>query len=178
MTPGISVRWLTGYVVAALVCSGCAHVISETARKQTDTGVGFAQVIQNPDAFIGVRLIVGGVIVATRNLPEGTEIEVMQKELDSVGNPKSEDFSRGRFVFRDKGYLEAEIYAKGRRVTGAGKIVGSKTEKIGERDYRYPILEAEELYLWEKEAPAYPPYYPWGYPSPFNRYWGYSPYYW
>jgi outer membrane lipoprotein len=63
--------------------------------------------------------------------------------------------------------VESEVYAKGREVTGAGKVVGSKTGKVDDRDYRYPVIEVEELHLFERRERFYldpylgNPYSPW-----------------
>ena len=62
----------------------------------------------------------------TRVLPEGTEIEVVQKKIDFSGYPEAGDESGGRFIFFKKGFLEPEIYSKGRGVTGVGKFKGTR----------------------------------------------------
>ena len=91
----------------------------------------------------------GGKIAETRNLQNRPEIEVIQRSLDMGGYPSRGDKTLGRFVFsQPAGYLEPEIYSRGRSITGAGNVMGSKTGKVGHRDYAYPVIEAEELHLW------------------------------
>ena len=148
-----------------LVFSGCAHPVSEGFRNTVDPNLTFAQLFESPDAHRGKPVVLGGVIVETRNLPDKTEIEVVQKDLDFTGYPELGDDSGGRFIIEKPGYLEPEIFSKGRRIVGAGKVTGSRQGKVGGRDYRFPVVDASELHLLEdlNRLPYfYPPYwYPW-----------------
>lgn len=163
-----------------LIINGCAYPISENLRRETEPVVAFSQVIQSPEAYIGKKVIFGGTIVKTTNFPDTAEIEVVQKELDTYGHPARGDATGGRFIFTKPGYVEPEIYAKGREITGAGKVVGSKAGKVDDREYRYPVIEVEELHLWDIKERYYPDYPYWGYP--YYPYYPYSawrhPYYW
>jgi outer membrane lipoprotein len=61
------------------------------------------------------------------------------------------------------GYLDSEIYAKGRRVTIAGTVQGEKVQMLGEIEYHYPYLIVKEIHLWvERKGVQYEPYYQWG----------------
>ncbi len=163
--------------------TGCVHPISKQMRESVDPTVSLSQLFENPDAQSGKKVILGGDIVETRNLPGKTEIEVVQKPVDSFGYVEGGDATLGRFIFVRPGYLEAEVYEKGRQVIGAGRIVGGQDGKLGEADYRYPVIEAEELHLEEEYEygpyydPFYPHYYHPFYRHPFSRFSRY-PYYW
>jgi outer membrane lipoprotein len=152
---------------------GCTHPISKNVRTSLDPGVSVSGLFESPDAYIGKRVMLGGNIVQTRNSPDQSEIEVVQKSIDSYGNLDRGDATLGRFIFRRRGYLESEVYEKGRDVIGAGVIVGSKSGKIGDRDYLFPVIEPEELNLLKKYQNApYPYYSPYFYDPfyyPFNR---------
>jgi outer membrane lipoprotein len=147
------------------VMAGCAHPISEDLRKSIDPNASLQIIKQNPNQFTDKNVMFGGVIVATRNFPDKTEIEVIQKSLDSIGYPSRGDETEGRFVFVQQGFLEPEIYSKGRYVTGAGKLAGTQRGKIDNREIQFPVIEVVELRLWEdySEAPygnySYPYYY-------------------
>jgi len=74
-------------------------------------------------------------------------------------------------------FLDPEIYSKDRKVTVGGKVAGSRQRALGNRIYEYPVIEAQEIYLWprkDKHARPYYPfyydpwYYPW-YPYPYYR---------
>ena len=174
-----------------LLLNACAHPISGEFRDQVDPDLSFTQVLQSPNDHVGKKVVLGGMIVETRNLKDATEIEVVEKDLDCFGYPNSSDQSRGRFVFRKRGYLEAEIFKKGRMITGGGTLVASQSGKIEETEYQFPVIEVEELKLWDPpySGYGYPPYgynpnwAGWGmytyYPYPpfrFRRF--YYPYYW
>ncbi len=147
---------------------GCTHPISNNMRANLDPAVSVAGLFESPDAYIGKRVMMGGNIVETRNFPDQSEIEVVQKSIGPYGNLDTGDATRGRFIFRRPGYLESEVYAKGRDIIGAGVIVGSQSGKIGDRDYQFPVIEPEEMNLIEQYRNY--PYYN----DPFYPYYGYG----
>ncbi len=149
-----------GISLMVLTLVGCAHPISETLRQNVDPNLTFSQIFQSPDAFIGKTVLLGGEIVETRNYPNFVEIEVVQKPLDLAGYPESRDVSGGRFVFQKPGYLESEIFAKGRKIVGAGVVKGTQVKALGNITYRYPVIEVAELHLWQDLTPDYYYYYP------------------
>ena len=154
---------------------GCSHQLSQTMRKGVDETITFNRLLETPEDFIGKRIIFGGTIVETRVLPEGTEIEVVQKKIDFSGYPEASDESGGRFIFFKKGFLEPEIYSKGRGVTGVGKLTGIRMGKVDERPYEFPVIELEEIKLLEdieRNPYFYPPYWdPWYRPHSYAPYW-------
>ena len=156
---------------------GCAHPVSEEMRKGLDPALTFERLLGTPEEFIGKRVMLGGAIVETRNLPEGTEIEIVQKEIDFTGYPEAGNETGGRFILFNKGFLEPEIYSKGRGITGVGKIRGTQIGKVGERPYEFLVIEAEELKLLddiERNPYFYPPYWdPWYRPHSYAPYWPY-----
>ena len=153
----------------------CSHPMSQELLKDIDGTITFDRLFESPEEFIGKLVMFGGVIVETRVLPEGTEIEVVQKKIDFTGYPKAADESGGRFVFFKKGFLEPEIYSKGRGVTGVGKFIGTRMGKVGQRPYEFPLIEVKELKLLEdieRNPYFYPPYWdPWYRPHSYAPYW-------
>jgi outer membrane lipoprotein len=163
---------------------GCAHAISDALRVQAEPHIPFAELRANPEAYKDRTVILGGEILSTENLREGTRLEVLQKPLDRAGAPRATDDTGGRFMALCRDYLEPAIYAKGRRVTIAGRVLGMYTGKVGEVDYRYPQISCEEIHLWPRTmVMPYPSYYdPWYgpfSPYPYAFWWPYSrwPYY-
>jgi outer membrane lipoprotein len=151
---------------------GCTHPISKNMRATLDPSVSVSGLFESPDAYVGKRVMMGGNIIKTRNSPDQSDIEVVQKSIDSYGNLDTGDATLGRFIFRHRGYLESEVYTKGRDVIGAGVIVGSQSGKIGDRDYLFPVIEPEELNLL-RQYPDYYPYYPYYYDPFYPYYYGY-----
>ena len=163
----------------------CTHPISENLRAQIDPNLAFNDLMESPNLNLEKSVMFGGVIVQTRNFDNHTEIEVIQKDLDSFGHPSREDKTEGRFIFVKEGFLEPEVYAKGRYITGAGQLKGTRIEKIDNKNYKYPLIEVTELKLWKdyKRSPYdgyYGPFYPsyslYGY-GPFRYFGAYGPFY-
>ncbi len=158
-----------------LTFTACAHPISKNTRAALDPSVSISGLFESPDAYVGKRVMMGGNIVQTRNFPDKSEIEVVQKSLDTYGNLDSGDATMGRFIFRHRGYLESEVYANGRDIVGAGVVVGTQAGKIGDRNYRFPVIEPEEMNLLPEavESPYYYdpfyPYYFYGFPYRHHR---------
>ena len=168
----------------AILGMGCAHAISESLRAQAEPMIPFAQLRTNPEAYKDRTVVLGGEILNTDNLRDGTRLEVLQKPLDRSEAPQVSDDTGGRFMALCQDYLDPAVYAKGRRVTVAGRVLGSFTGKVGEVDYVYPLISCEETRLWPRAValpygyydpwywPPYPyafrrPYYRW----PYFRYW-------
>ena len=118
--------------------------------------------------------------MSTRNLTEGTLLEVLQKPLDATDRPLDTDRTEGRFMALCEGYLDPAVYSKGRQVTLAGRVLGTRTDTVGEVMYVYPLLACLEAYLWPPMPdtrtlypydywwPWYRPY--WWRPYPFRRF--------
>ena len=153
---------------AFLTFMGCAHPISDQMRATLDPGVSVIGLFESPEVYVGRKVMLAGSIVQTRNFPDRSEIEVVQKAIDSYGNLDTGDATLGRFIFRHRGYLESEVYSKGRNIIGAGVVVGSQSGKIGDRDYLFAVIEPEELNLFP-EYPDTPYYY-----DPFYPYYFYG----
>jgi outer membrane lipoprotein len=122
-----------------------------------------------PGAHKGKVVLFGGVVVKAVNKDKGTLLEIYQTKIDREGRPIDLDRSGGRFLAFYRGFLDSEIYCKGRKVTIAGAVEGEKIGKLGELDYRYPYLVIKAIHLWRKERSyVYRPY-PWGFRDPW---WG------
>lgn len=174
-------RWgLLVCVALASMSLGCAHVISDTVRLQAEPSIPFAQLRANPDAYKDRTVILGGEILDTTNLREGTRLEILQKPLSRAAAPQVTDNTGGRFMALCEDYLDPAVYASGRRITVAGRVLGSHTGKVGEVDYVYPLISCQEAYLWPRVVSALPGYdpYGWWYGSPHPYLWHFRyPYY-
>jgi outer membrane lipoprotein len=84
-------------------------------------------------------------------LQNSTRIEVLAYPLDSDGRPKTGDTAQGRFILERSGYLEPSNYAEGRQVTVVGTVSGTRTGRVGEADYVFPVVSARQLHLWSQE---------------------------
>jgi outer membrane lipoprotein len=93
-------------------------------------------------------MVLGGDILSTHNLTEGTLLEVLQKLLDATDGPLDTDRTEGRCMALCEGYLDPAVYSEGRQVTLAGRVLGTRTGTVGEITYVYPLLACLEVYLW------------------------------
>ncbi len=173
--------WQGLMVLALLWLTACAPAIAPQVRQQVDPLLTFDRLLADPGSHRGQVALVGGVIVQTRPKPGMTEIEVLQRPLDYWDEPVEGDRSGGRFLVRADGFHDPAIYRTERKITVAGEVLGSEVRKLGEVDYRYPILQAKAIKLWPQAPPKPPPgswiIYPWGGPYFWGPWWGY-PYWW
>jgi len=158
-----------------LLLSSCAPVISPQLMEQVDRNLTYGSLASHPDESKGKIVLLGGTIVQATLKPNETEIEVVQKQVSSSGEPYLTDKSEGRYLVVVDRFLDPAIYRAGRDITVAGKVQGSVTRRLGEIDYRYPVIGALELHLWKEplSPQAYPYPYPYGYP--YYRRWGSYP---
>jgi len=172
------------YMVVLWIClvgAGCAPVISQQFREQVGTPIPFEHLAQNPDFYRGRLVLLGGYLLETENTPDGTLLTVLQAPLGYRDQPDSRELSQGRFLIRSTRFLDPAIYSKDRRVTVGGAVAGSQQRELGSGTYKYPVIDAQQLYLWPKDVyygtPYYPPY--WGWYDPWHRYpYMYPPYPW
>ena len=160
-----------------LLLDACTPVISPQLMEQVDRNLTYGSLASLPDEAKGKIVLLGGTIVQTVPKPGETEIEVVQKQVSSSGEPYLTDKSEGRYLVVVNSFLDPAIYRSGRDITVAGEVQGSVLRRLGEIDYRYPVITALELYLWkESYSPqAYPYPYPFGYPY-YRRGWLYPGY--
>ena len=110
--------------------------------------MSFAELRTNPEVLKGRTVIIGGEIIQTTNLRDGTRIEVLQRPLSKSEVPKLTDTSGGRFMAFCKEYPDPAIYAQHRRITVAGQVLGIFSGKVGEVNYTYPMISCEETHLF------------------------------
>lgn len=106
--------------------------------------------IANVSTARGQRVAWGGMIIHSRNLKDGTEIEVLGYPLESQ-RPDRNAVPQQRFLVLHNGYLETADYHAGRLVSAVGMIEGTRQGTVGEAPYTYPLLRAEQLHLWPAE---------------------------
>jgi outer membrane lipoprotein len=162
----------------AFIGMGCTHVISQTVRQQAQPPVSFSELRANPEGLKGRTVILGGEILHTSNLREGTRIEILQRPLSATEMPKLTDTTGGRFMAFCKEYLDPAVYAERRRITVGGQVLGSHTGKVGEVDYAYPVISCEETHLFPTATAELRRYasYPWWYGEPYFHPWVIGPY--
>ncbi len=165
--------------VLLLPLLACAPAVSKQVRQQADQSLSFPVLSADPDAYKGKIVILGGVIAQITTKPEQTELEIVQKNLDSSNEPETTDTSYGRFLVIADRFLDPLIYKKDRKITVAGEVTGSEVRKLDTLDYRYPVIKALELKLWSPPGSRTLPFFlglglGYSYGGP-HGYWGWGP---
>jgi len=137
-------RAVAALLSAAMLLGACEATLPVTG----DRGVTPQQVTAAPESYRSHRIQWGGVIVDSRNLPHATEIELIAYPLDYSGRPDTTAAPRGRFIAIKSGYLETVDYAKGRLATLDGIVSDLRDGKVGDADYRFPMVEIGQIRLW------------------------------
>jgi outer membrane lipoprotein len=173
-------------IISAAVLAGCATVPAPLA------GENFAPVTPQQVAAQGgasQRVRWGGEIIKVEPRADATCFEILSRELYSDARPNRRDHSDGRFIACKSGFYDPAVYAKGRDITVVGAVNGNEKHKVGEYDYTFAKVDADEIYMWPKRTmnPGYDPYWGGCYGDPFwgpawgpgwNCGWGWGGGYW
>lgn len=135
-------------VLLALAMAGCTLPISANLREEANRKLTFAQVADNPAAYVGNTVIWGGIIQKVRRTSDGTEIQIVQAslKLDESPNP---DTTASEFIAITGETLEPNILKRGKRITVGGDIIGERIEDTKTVKFRYPVVLIKEFYLWD-----------------------------
>jgi outer membrane lipoprotein len=162
------------FVFTLLPGVASATGISRQLLDEAGIPVLFEDLVSFSREYRGRVVVLGGYILEIQNESGGSVLTVLQAPLDWRNKPKSRDLSQGRFFVTTKKFLDPEVYAKDRRLTVGGIVVGVREQSVSGGTYRFPTIEAQELQLWPDymypAGPCYPyydpwcdPWYPWGY---------------
>lgn len=170
---------LAAAALAALALAGCATIPEQIQGDYSDISPARVE-----PAVFGTSVRWGGVIIDAVNEANTTCFEILSRDLDKYMRPLQEDRTAGRFIACKPGFHDPEVFAAGREVTLTGSIRGIDEREIDQFKYRYPIVDVDELVLWQprREVMVIDRMYdPFWYPYPYSwgrPYWGYYPYYW
>lgn len=139
-------RVLFIYLSVVILIAGCANPRFDTSL--VDRSLTPAKVQSQNDSSQGETVLWGGVILGFSNLPETSQIEVLAYPLDSAERPQLDKNPLGRFILLREGFLEPTVYMQGKLLSASGTIAPSQKGRIGESDYVYPVLNAQQIELW------------------------------
>ena len=138
-------------IVMVSVVAACATT-PKLDLETVDESVRPAAVVNDIEKYKGVKILWGGVIINSVNLKQGTQFEILAQPLNSRYKPQVDQKTIGRFIAYHSGYLETVDYAPGRLLTVVGTITQLKQGHIGEAEYTYPVVQAEQIYLWSQNG--------------------------
>ncbi|NCA71856.1 MAG: hypothetical protein EOM91_17605 [Sphingobacteriia bacterium] len=148
-----------------LVLGGCATRDENCLEVLGPSGLTPANVVALGQGE-GVVVTWGGVIARTQNLARETEIEIIGYRLDDCARPMTSGPPEGRFIALHSGFLEPADYRAGRPITVTGRIASPRDGRVGEAEYRFPVLTETRTRLWPD--PANSPQSSW---APYPRPW-------
>ena len=163
-------------LTAALAVSACTTVPPQIEGTFSD--ITPARV--DPAVF-GRSVRWGGVILSTEAKNGQTCMEILSHNLDKYLRPKQEDYTAGRYIACKPGFQDPMVFTAGREVTTTGTIRNIEMRLVEDFNYRYPVLDVDNLVLWEKRRKVIvyrgfnDPWYYGGYRN--YPYWGWGPYY-
>lgn len=129
----------------ALTACAPAPIYKNTANAVAATP---AQIAQSPERYAGNVVIWGGRVVNVKNFTDHSEIEMLAYPLDASQRPKANDTGSGRFIVVMPGYAEPLSYPPGALMTVSGTLNGSRSGKVGEANYVFPLVSATQSHVW------------------------------
>jgi outer membrane lipoprotein len=136
--------------IALTLLAGCAAPVFKDAPITTITPI---EIAREPESRDGADVVWGGKILDVRNGVDRTEMQVVAYPLDAAQRPDPDARTLGRFVVALPGFVEPLDYPAGRFVTLRGRISGSQTRRIDERDLVLPIVADATIHLWPINFP-------------------------
>ncbi len=133
------------FISLAAIIGGCAHVMSEAGLATVDRSILYADIVKAPEALVGKKVLIGGVIAENLSSGDLMQLEVAQLELLSNGVPDEASHSSGRFLLVSGELFEPLFYRRGSLVTVIGEIKGQQIKKLEGADYRYPLISVKEI---------------------------------
>src|SRR5437660_1242627 len=137
----------TCLLLVAGLLGGCATSELPAPVLENTEKVAFPQLAQNPSAYEGQRIILGGEVIHAKRLVDRTEIEVLELPLDSTNEPTgNRAASQGRLLaYQTKDFLDPAIVPPGTRVTIAGEGKAAVRRQMDQPEYTYPVIERDLL---------------------------------
>ncbi|MCP4429742.1 MAG: hypothetical protein GY806_02065 [Gammaproteobacteria bacterium] len=100
------------------------------------------------EAGMGKTVLWGGTILDFKNLQNSSQMEILAYPLNRSQRPLQNKKPLGRFILLHPGFLEPTVYMQGKLLSATGTIGQSQAGKIGQSEYVYPVLKAEQIQLW------------------------------
>lgn len=144
-----------GLLFALLALGGCASYPDSVSVPEQTVLVEFEQENKAEVNQVGATARWSGVIAKLVNNKSDTVVDILYYPAKSNGRPITSGEPKGRFRAQVKGFLDPEVYKKGKSVTALGSLAKKQIGKIGEYEYEYPTISNAKIFLWPKlQQPA------------------------
>lgn len=140
--------WFAAFAAAVLLTACAATPTFDL--KNVNTAVTPNEAVARIDALRAGRVLWGGVIISSKNLEKGTQLEILAYPLNDQHRPRVDRDPIGRFIIEHGSYLETIDYAPGRELSLIGSISGTKEVKIDAATSVFPAVTIEQIHLWPK----------------------------
>lgn len=138
-------------VIAGVLLNACASA-PLFELNNVNTAITPNDAVAKLDILRGSRVLWGGVIVSSKNLEKGTQLEILAYPLSNQHRPRLEREPLGRFIIEQGSYLETIDYAPGRELSLIGTLTGTKEVKIDAASTLFPAIASEQIHLWPKDV--------------------------
>jgi outer membrane lipoprotein len=171
-------------LLSVLTVSGCNqhHVIPEHLEKQVNKNVSFIQIQNDPEAYRGKLVIIGGKILAVDRQKKFSRLEALQLPLSDDYLPLDQPTARKeRFMAICAGSdpLDPEIVRPETVITLVGEVKGSTPITVEHEEKNIPVFDIKDLTIWDKHRHEGPMVEARGwYYSPLYVPYGYHVYQW
>ena len=133
--------------IAALALAACAPAPIYQVAPGTVAALP-AQVAVSPENYSKGNVIWGGSVIAVRNFPDHSEIEILAYPLDSSQRPLVNAQPAGRFIALFPGYVEPFNFPGGSLITISGQLNGSRSGAVDQAQYVYPLVSVSQSHVW------------------------------
>ncbi|UYA60298.1 putative lipoprotein YeaY [Pectobacterium sp. F1-1] len=159
-----------------LLLSGCVTIPDAIKGTSPTPQDDLVRVMNAPQIYVGQESRFGGRVVSIRNEAHKTRLEIASMPLDSGAKPRLDMPSEGRFIAYVNRFLEPVDF-KDQLVTVVGPIVGTEQGAIGDKPYRYVVIDAQGYKRWNVvQRLVMPPggygYGLWGWRAGYGYGWG------
>lgn len=136
-------------VVFVLLLTGCVSIPDAIKGNGNDISQNnLLAIMAAPQLYTGQQVRFGGEVVAVDNLKDNTRLEIAVRPLDRVARPILNDVSVGRIYASVAGFLDPVDY-RGQLVTVLGTVAGTQQGVIGEKSYRFLVVNVTGYQRWQ-----------------------------
>ncbi|MDA8621096.1 Slp family lipoprotein [Psychrosphaera sp.] len=139
--------------VSIVIISGCASYPETVSVPENTNLVPFSSINADDNSLIGEQARWSGVIAEVKNESNRTRLDVLYYPARGTGRPDLKEDPQGRFRVYADGFLDPQVFKKGKSVTALGEIKDSESQKIDEFEYLYPTITKAKIHLWKKLDP-------------------------